>query len=126
MRIAETRRKIEASFAKSFRQREYRETLGDGIFHPLGQAWSGFSVFFDTLVEAHVGLGAVARVEDLADVVGDFLAHGDFGDVGLSVLLEMKLATLPRRGVESGFERGFKAFVGVGGNQIGNADASLA
>jgi hypothetical protein len=62
----------------------------------LGQAWSGFSVFFDALVETHVGLGAVARVEDVADVVGDFLAHGDFGDVGLSVLLEMKLANVAK------------------------------
>ena len=106
----------------------------ENIVRPSGMAFSihwaklgaDLAYFFDTLVETHVGLGAVARVEEVADVVSDFLAHGDFGDVGLSVLLEMKLATLPRRSVESGFERGFKAFVGVGGNQIGNADASFA
>jgi hypothetical protein len=62
----------------------------------LGQARSGFSVFFDTLVETYVGLGAVARVEDFADVVSDLLAHRDFGDVGLSVLLEMKLGNVAK------------------------------
>jgi hypothetical protein len=40
-------------------------------------------------------------------------AHGEAWDVGLSVLLEMKLATLPGAGIEGGAQSGLETFVSV-------------
>jgi hypothetical protein len=37
----------------------------------------------------------------------------------------MELATLPRGAVERGLERRFQAAVGIGGDEIGNADAAF-
>ena len=75
----------------------------NGAFHPTSEIGSGFGVFFDDLVETHVGLWAVAEVVDISNVVVDLLSHGDFGNVGLGVLLGMKLAAFPGRGVENHF-----------------------
>ena len=81
--------------ADIFRKCKNGESFGNGIFHPTSEIGSGLGIFFDDLVETHVGFREVAGVEDVSDVVGDFLAHGDFGNVGLGVLLEMEMAALP-------------------------------
>jgi hypothetical protein len=51
-------------------------------------------------------MGAVFDVEDAADFVGDFLLEVLSGEVGLGVLLEVKLAALPRAGVEGSAQGG--------------------
>jgi hypothetical protein len=70
-------------------------------------------------------MGAVVGVENGSDVRGDLGFEVRFGDVFLGVLLEMELATLPRSAVERGLERRFQAAVGIGGDEIGNADAAF-
>ena len=55
-------------------------------------------------------------IEDRAYVGADGFAHVELGHVGLCVLLEMKLAPLPRRGIEDGSESGADALVRVGSN----------
>jgi hypothetical protein len=70
-------------------------------------------------------MGAVFGVENGADVGCNLGFEVRFGDVFLGVLLEMELATLPRGAVERGLERRFQAAVGIGGDEIGNADAAF-
>lgn len=112
--------------ADIFREGKNGEAFGNGALHPTGEFGSGGGVSFDGLVEAGVGFRAVAGVEDVTDVVGDLLSHGDFWNVGLGVLLEMELAALPGRGIESGSESGFEAFMGIGCDEVGDADAAFA
>ena len=76
------------------------EAFGNGASHPASDIGNGLGVIFDDLVETNFRLRAVAGAEDVSDVGGDLLAHGDFWNVGLGVLLEMELEA-PRRGVES-------------------------
>ena len=70
-------------------------------------------------------MGTVFGVEDAADVGGDFLLEVFGGNVGLGILLEMELATLPRAGVEGGVQGGTESGVGVGGDAFRDADAAL-
>ncbi|MFT7304572.1 MAG: hypothetical protein ACI8UZ_003430 [Akkermansiaceae bacterium] len=60
-----------------------------------------------------------------ADVGCDGKAHGELGDVGLGVLLEVELATLPGAGWKDGFERGFESFVGIAGDGFWEGEAAF-
>ena len=56
---------------------------------------------------------SVVGVEDGGDVSGHFAFEVLFGNVLLGVLLEVKLATLPRGGAEAGSEGVAQAAVGI-------------
>jgi len=56
----------------------------------------------DDLLEPLFGGQATGTVEDAADGAGDFGALSQARDVGLGVLLEVKLAALPRDGPKDG------------------------
>ena len=74
---------------------------------------------------AGFGFGTVGSVEDRADIGVDHAAHGQIGEMGSGVLLEVKLAELPGGGVESGAHGGLEAFVGIGGDDdVREADAA--
>jgi hypothetical protein len=77
------------------------------------------------LSETGFGAGAIRRVEDGADVGGDLTACVEAVGVSLGVLLEVELAALPRGGVEGGAQGGAETFVGIGGDEIRDADAAL-
>jgi len=95
-------------------------------FGPCGKLGLGFGVGFDEACQTDFGVGPVVGVEDGGDVGGHFAFQFLLGDVLLSILLEVELTALPRRGCEAGFERGAQTGVSVGGDEVGDADASLA
>jgi len=70
-------------------------------------------------------VGTVVGVENDLNVRGDFAFEMLFGDAFFGVLLEVKLAALPRCGVERSFECRFQAAVGVRCDQIRDADTAL-
>ena len=108
-----------------FREGKNGEAFGQVLLGPGGELGLAFRVGFHEVLEAFVGMGAVFGVENGADVGCDLGFEVRFGDIFLGVLLEMELATLPRGAVERGLERRFQAAVGVGGDEIGNADAAF-
>jgi len=111
--------------AAGFREAESGEAFGDVLLGPGGEFGRALLVGFHKLGELGFGVGAVFGVEDAADLVGDFLLEILGGDVGLGVLLEVELATLPGAGVEGGAQGGPEPDVGVGGDAVGNAKATL-
>lgn len=113
------------ALATRFREAENGESFRDVLLGPGGEFGRALFVGFNKLGELGFGLGAVFGVEDAADLVGDFLFEILGGDVGLGVLLEVELATLPRAGVEGGSQCRTEADVGVGGDAVGDADATL-
>ena len=64
-------------------------------FEPVGEVWGGLFVFGGDGFELVLSGQQIRRIENGAEVVGDFFPHVDFGDEGQGVLLEMELATLP-------------------------------
>jgi hypothetical protein len=48
-----------------------------------------------------------------------------FGDVVVRILLQVELTPLPRAGVEDGFESGAQSGMGIGDNEVGDANAAL-
>lgn len=97
---------------------ENGEPFGKIMLHPIGEFWGGFGVGSDDFCEAAFGGGAVLSEEDAADVSGDFFAHVEAWDVGLGVLLKMKLAALPGDGGEDGATGGGEAIVVVGNEEL--------
>lgn len=78
------------------------EALGDIFLHPGGELGSGGGVTGDDGFEAQEGGGAIRGVEDAPKVGSDGSAQVQAGNVGLGVLLEMKLTALPGDGREDG------------------------
>jgi hypothetical protein len=68
---------------------------------------------------------ALRRVEDGADAARDRFALLESGDVGLCVLLQMKLAALPRHAGQHRPTRRFQSDVIVGDDQLHAAQAAL-
>ena len=71
------------------------EAFWDVGFEPVGEVWGGLFVFGGDGFELVLSGQQIRRIENGAEVVGDFFPHVDFGDEGHGVLLEMELATLP-------------------------------
>lgn len=92
------------------------ESFGDGGLHPVAQIGCALAVFFDECFEFGFCVLKSVGIEDRAYVGTDGFAHVELGHVGLCVLLEMELASLPRRGIEDGSESGADALVRVGSN----------
>jgi len=105
------------AFADGFREGEDGEALGKIGFHPGGQLWGAGGVFGDGDGELIAGRGQRVAGEDGADVSGDGGLHVLAWNVGLSVLLKMELAAVPRDGREDGGQGGFEALVGVAGDR---------
>ena len=70
-------------------------------------------------------MGTVVGVKNDLDVRGYLAFEMLLGDVFLGVLLEVKLAALPRCGAEQSFECRSQAAMGVRCDEIWNADATL-
>ena len=84
------------------REKEDGEALWDVEFHPSGKIGHGLRVMSDSVPEASLSGREIRTVEDGADVGGDDRPEVLTWNVSLSILLEMKLAALPRDGRENG------------------------
>jgi hypothetical protein len=82
-------------------------------------------VFEDDLVQAIEGGLEVRGIEDGADVLSDFFSQVNLWDVSHGVLLEVKLATLPRDTWEASGERGSQAGMIVTDNEPNTMEAAL-
>jgi len=101
------------------------EPLGKVLLHPVREFWSGLGVAGTGLLEPQLGGGTVGRVENAPDVLGHFGAQVHPGDVGLGVLLEMKLTALPGDRGEDGGAGGTQAGVVVADNMGDALKATL-
>ena len=108
-----------------FREGVNGEAFWQVLLGPGGESRLSFGVDFDEVLETFLGVVKIVGVEDASDVGGDFALEMLLGDVFLSVLLEVKLASLPRSAAQCAFKGRFEAAVGIGGDQIRNADAAL-
>ena len=87
-------------------QREDCESLGQVFFQPGGEFGGALGIVSDDFLEPLFGGGATGAFEDAANGPGDFSPLIQARDISLGVLLEMKLAALPRDGPEDGLARG--------------------
>ena len=71
-----------------------RQSLGPIGFHPIGQFRGLVLIFGHILPQIGFGRGLIGCVEDGADIGGYLAAQAAFGHIGLSILLQMKLAAL--------------------------------
>ena len=107
------------SFANRFGKLEDGEAFGQGVFHPGRELRCALLIFDDGFIEKELCLFGAGRIEDVTDIGGDFFTHGDFGDVVLRVLLEVKLASLPGAGRKDGAQSSAQSFVGITGDGLG-------
>ncbi len=110
--------------AVALRECEDGEALWEVGFEPLGEVRGSFLVCGDQFCQASLCVSKVRGVEDGADLSGDLLAQFEVWNEGLCVLLEVELAALPWSGVEGGAQGGPESLVGVGGDEVRNADAA--
>lgn len=68
-------------------------------------------------------MDAVFGIENDFDVGGYFTFEMLFGDIFFKLVLELGLAVLQRNTVQGGFERYFQAAVGIGRDEMWDADA---
>lgn len=106
-------------------QIEDGEALGEVFLGPGDEPGLFLAPGFEEDAQALLGVGAGFGVEDGGDLGGDEGLEFLFGDEVASVLLEMELAALPGAGVAGGPQGGFEAGVGIGDDEVGNADAAL-
>ena len=106
-------------------QCEDREPLRQVFFEPGGEFGGALGIVGDDLLESLFGSGATGAFEDAADGAGDFGPLIQAWDISLGVLLEMKLAALPRDGAEDGFARGGHARVVIADDEGDAAQAAL-
>ena len=90
-----------------------QRVLGGFFLHPSRELESGFVVGLNEDFKTNQGGGEILAVEDGADVCGHGGAHVETRNVGLSVLLKMELAALPRDGRKDGSPGGGEAAVGI-------------
>ena len=109
----------------ALRECEDGEALWEVGFEPLGEVRGSFLVCGDQFCQASLCVRKVRCVEDGADLSGDLLAQFEAWNKGLCVLLEVELAALPWSGVEGGAQGGAESLVGVGGDEVRNADAAV-
>lgn len=101
-------------------QGEDREAQRQVVLHPGGQFGRALGVVRDEFLEPQFGGGAAEALKDAADGPGDFGALIQSRDMGLGVLLEMELATLPGHGGKDRRAGGLETGVIVAGD-VGNA-----
>ncbi len=80
--------------------------MGQVFLQLVSEPRSGESILGEDFLEALFCGGAACALEDAADGASDIGALRESGDVSLSVLVEVELATLPRDGAEDGFACG--------------------
>jgi len=110
--------------AVGIRESKDGEALGDIFFHPSSEFWGGFGVVGDAFLETSVGAGQIWAGKNGTDVGGDDGAHVDARNVGLSVLLEMELAALPRDRGEDGLASDGHARMGVADDELDAVQAT--
>lgn len=92
------------------------EAFGEIGLHPCGKFRSRVRVFFHSKLESGLGGGKIFCVEDGANIRSDGFFHALFWHVSLGVLLEVKLAAVPRHTVIDGGNGGFETLVGITGD----------
>ena len=90
------------TFADGLGEGKDGKAFGEIFLHPGSELGGGFFVFQNGGGEQIAGGLEVWRIEEGADVGSDRDFHFLLGDVGLGVLLEVELATIPRHGREDG------------------------
>ena len=113
------------TFADGLGEGKDGKAFGEIFLHPGSELGGGFFVFQNGGGEQIAGGLEVWRIEEGADVGSDRDFHFLLGDVGLGVLLEVELATIPRHGREDGGEGGLEAFVSVAGDGAGEGESAL-
>ncbi len=108
-----------------FGQVEDGEAFGEVFLCPGDEPGLFLAPGFQEDTEALLGVRAGFGVEDGGDLGGDDGLEFLSGDEVAGVLLEVELAALPGAGVAGGPQGGFEAGVGVGDDEVGNADAAL-
>lgn len=106
-------------------QGEDRQALRQIFFHPGRQLGRALGVVGDEFFEALLGGGASWAVENAADGACDFGALVEARDVGLGILLEMELTTLPGHARKDGRASGFEADVIVTDEELDAVEAAL-
>ena len=101
------------------------KTLREVFFHPSGQFWGGGGVTGYHFFEARLGSEAVRTIEDRADGLGHGGALIQTRHIGLGILLQMKLATLPGHGREDGLPGGGQTLVVVADDELWGMQAAL-
>ena len=79
----------------------------------------------DDFLEPGLSAGQIGAVENAANGLGDFGALVQARDIGLGILLEMKLATLPRHGGEHGGTGGAQSGMVIADQQQHAVEATL-
>ena len=82
--------------AMCHRKGKDRKSFWNIFCHPLCQTGCGFLILLHRLGQVGFRRGSVWSLEDGANVFGDLALHLLAWHVGLSVLLQMKLTSLPR------------------------------
>jgi len=113
------------SFLVGEGQGKDRQTLRQIFFHPSRKFGGAVGVVGDDFLEAGFGSEATGAIKHAADGTGDFLAQLDPGHIRLGVLLQVKLAALPRDGPKDGFAGGGHAGVVVADDAQSPAEAAL-
>ena len=113
------------SFLMGRGQREHREPLRQIFLQPPNEFGGALGIVRDDLLEPLLRGWATGTIEDTAEGAGDFGALVQAWDIRLGVLLEMKLAALPRDGAKDGFARGGHAGVVVADDEGDAAQAAL-
>ena len=101
------------------------ETLGQVLLHPCGEFRGGFGVEGDALLEAGLGALQIGAVEDGTNVGGNNGAQVEAGNVRLSVLLEMELASLPWHRWKNGPACGGQSGMSVADDELHRMEAPL-
>ena len=112
-------------FLVRHRQGEDGEAQRQVFLQPGGEFGRALGVVRDDLLEPQFGGGAAGTVKDIADGTGDLGALIQTRDMGLGVLLEMELATLPGHGGKDRRARGLETGVIVAGDVAHAAQAAL-
>lgn len=99
-------------------QAEDRQALRNGGFEPRGQLLCGFSVFLHCARQPAVGIGAIGRRDNRAQVGCDPGVQLMTRHVGLGVLLQMKLAALPTHAAKCGPARHLQSLVCSADHQL--------
>jgi hypothetical protein len=106
-------------------QREDGKAQRQVFLHPDGEFGGALGKKRDDFLESQLGGGTVGAVKDAADGAGDFSALIQPRDIGLGVLLEMELTTLPRHGGKDRRAGGLEAGVIVTGDVGDATEAAL-
>jgi len=92
-----------------FRKGKNGQTFRNVVFQPIGKFGSALGILVDSLGQLGLSLGSVWRIEDSPDICRRVPLHGLARQILTGVLLQVKLATLPRDTAEHRFASGLQS-----------------